>query len=558
MKRKAKHSLQTKASSRAASPGLLETTLAFATRHAMAGCLLLILIGSARIVSTYNVFNHTVDEPAHIACGMEWLSKGTYHYEDQHPPLSRIAVALAPWLAGEHSWGRPLMYMEGAAVLYTSGHYDRNLALARLGILPFFWIACLVVFLWARDAFGSLTALLAVLLFSTLPPILAHAGLATTDIALTAMFGATFYVLMRWLASPTLLRTALFGLVLGFAVLSKFSLLVFLPAAAAISALWYWGRDKTALAMLRTGLLRRLALFAAALAIAVVIVWAGYRFSYGHTHFGFSSPAPEFFNGIETVRKHNAEGNPSYLLGKRSMTGFWDYYPVLLAIKTPLGFLILLGIGAVLCLRDKRAALIVPLAFCAGIFLVAEFSRINIGLRHVLPLYLGFSIIAAFAAESMLKARTAWKPALAGLLIAWALVSSAAAHPDYIPYMNEIVTGPPENWVVDSDYDWGQDMKRLSARLRELGVPSLTFSPFIIAHLERVHGFPPLQNSDPTTPDPGWNAVSPSVWKLARMGLYDKKPNAVLWPDMATPRERVGTMLLYYFPPAQNAPGRQP
>lgn len=62
----------------------------------MAGCLLLIRIGSARIVSTYNVFNHTVDEPTHIACGMEWLSKGTSHYEDQHPPLSRIAVALGP------------------------------------------------------------------------------------------------------------------------------------------------------------------------------------------------------------------------------------------------------------------------------------------------------------------------------------------------------------------------------------------------------------------------------------------------------------------------------
>jgi hypothetical protein len=69
--------------------------------------------------------------------------------------------------------------------------------------------------------------------------------------------------------------------------------------------------------------------------------------------FGFSSPAPEFFNGIETVRKHNAEGNPSYLLGKRSMTGFWNYYPVLLAIKTPLGFLILLSIGTVLCLRTS-------------------------------------------------------------------------------------------------------------------------------------------------------------------------------------------------------------
>jgi hypothetical protein len=42
------------------------------------------------------------------------------------------------------------------------------------------------------------------------------------------------------------------------------------------------------------------------------------------------------------------------------------------------------------------------------------------------------------------------------------------------------------------------------------------------------------------------------------MGLYDKKPQAILWPDVATPRERVGTIPLYYFPPAQNSPAGQP
>jgi hypothetical protein len=36
-----------------------------------------ILVATLRIVATYPVFNHTVDEPTHIACGMEWLSKGS-------------------------------------------------------------------------------------------------------------------------------------------------------------------------------------------------------------------------------------------------------------------------------------------------------------------------------------------------------------------------------------------------------------------------------------------------------------------------------------------------
>jgi 4-amino-4-deoxy-L-arabinose transferase-like glycosyltransferase len=450
------------------------------------------------------------------------------------------------------------MYMEGAAILYTTGHYDRNLAFARLGILPFFWIACLAVFLWARHLFGPAVAALAVLLFSTLPPILAHAGLATTDMALAAMFGISFCLLLRWMGSPTLVRTGLFGVVLGLAVLSKFSLLVFLPAAAAFAAVWYAIRDRTSLAALRTGLARRLLLCAIVLAIAAVIVWSGYRFSFGPTHFGFAAPAPGFFSGIDSVRRHNASGHPSYLLGKRTMSGFWYYYPVVLSIKTPLGYLVLLVIGAVLCLRSKRADATIPLAFCAGIMLVTTFSRINIGVRHVLPLYLAFSIMAAYAAERMLKAREVWAPVLACLLIAWSVISSALAHPDYIPYFNEIVSGPPENWVVDSDLDWGQDMKRLSARLRELGAQRVSFSPLIVAHLERVHGFPPMQDNDPVNPDAGWNAISPTVWKTTRLGLYESHPEIVLWPDRTMPNERVGSILLYYFAPVRTPNAAQP
>ena len=62
--------------------------------------IVLTLVGVGRIVSTYHVFNQAYDETAHIACGMEWLDKGTFRMEPQHPPLPRVASALGPYLSG--------------------------------------------------------------------------------------------------------------------------------------------------------------------------------------------------------------------------------------------------------------------------------------------------------------------------------------------------------------------------------------------------------------------------------------------------------------------------
>src|SRR5579872_827466 len=77
----------------------------FLGKHARAIAIVAVLIGSARIVATYDVFNHTFDEPAHIACGMEWLDKGTYTWEAQHPPVARVATAIGPYLLGVRSQG---------------------------------------------------------------------------------------------------------------------------------------------------------------------------------------------------------------------------------------------------------------------------------------------------------------------------------------------------------------------------------------------------------------------------------------------------------------------
>jgi hypothetical protein len=288
----------------------------------------------------------------------------------------------------------------------------------------------------------------------------------------------------------------------------------------------------------------RLLPMAFAAVIACLIIWAGYRFSFDKV------PAPQLWAGIQEVRHHNAQGNPSYLLGSYNETGWWCYYEVALAVKTPLALLALAGVGAWLCWKRRLelSAYWIPLAFVIGILAVGAVSRINIGVRHVLPVYLALSVIAGVGAKWLWTSGGKARWVLAGLLL-WMIGSSALSHPDYLAYFNELGGDRPEKIIVDSDLDWGQDMKRLSARLREVGATEVAFNPLIVAHLEAVHGFPPINPIDPEQPSPGWNAVSLTVLKLNQLNVPGH-PEIRPWPELVPQQERVGKgVLLYYFPP---------
>ena len=314
---------------------------------------LLLVLAIARIVSTYHVFNQTDDEPAHLACGMEWLDQGKYHYEHQHPPLARVAVAIGPYLAGLRSARQEDMFQEGNTILYSGGLYFRNLSLARLGVLPFFILACVLVWLWSRRLFGNSAALAATLLFSTLPPILAHAGLATTDMAIsTFVFGAT-YAFALWLERPGWKQSVLFGLCVAMATLSKFSALLFLPVCLLVTLLLYLRAERPSIYQAS----RKIPSAVLVLTVAILVVWAGYRFSFGplapDVRVGnrppqtidrlvdhVSLPAPELFNGLAEVQFHNSVGHPAWLLGEYSNHGWWYFFPVVLAVKTPIAFIL--------------------------------------------------------------------------------------------------------------------------------------------------------------------------------------------------------------------------
>ncbi|HET7371889.1 MAG TPA: glycosyltransferase family 39 protein, partial [Gemmatimonadaceae bacterium] len=171
----------------------------------------LIALATVGVWSTARVFSGTVDEPAHFAAGMQWLTTGAYTYDLQHPPLGRIAAALGPFIHGERTRGAPGVFDEGAGLLGTGQHYVDTRANARHGEIAFFIVLAIVVWAWGRRLAGEFGAVLAVLFVVTNPNLLAHAGLATTDIACAATTTLALYVTVRWIDRPSWANTIVLG-----------------------------------------------------------------------------------------------------------------------------------------------------------------------------------------------------------------------------------------------------------------------------------------------------------------------------------------------------------
>ncbi len=514
-------------------------------RVSIVASLVFAVVGGVRVVSTYHVFNQTWDEPYSVSCGMEWLERGTYLRDPKHPPLGRIAAALPLYLKGVRGTGEPNAIIDGDSILGGPEVYRSRLTLARLGVLPFFFLACGVVWLWSYWSFGAsfgasfpaTTAAVAVLLFSAMPPVLGNAGIAMTDIALAATLPLAIYCFCRWLIEPSFAWSLGLGIATGLAVLSQFTTLIFFAVSAVLLAIaWRTSVSASDEPGVRIRLLR---LLAAGLATAVVI-WAGYRFSVAPL------PAKQFLVGLRDLWVHNEEGQWNSFLGERDMSGWFYYFPVLIAVKSPAAFLILLGSGFVFLVKGKRGAgwsSWTMALVAAGLILVGCLSRINLGLRHLLPIYVPLAGLAGFGAVQLFRSGRSARAACI-LLVGWCLVSSARAHPDYLAYFNEFADGSWGKFGVDSDLDYGQDLWRLSAACerRHLRNIWIAYSGTVPRHQMGTdwRGLPPDQ------PQTGWIAIS--IRKL-KLGLGDDL-DAYSWLEGFQPVERVGkSILLYYIPP---------
>lgn len=139
-----------------------------------------------RVASTYEVFSHTVDEPAHIAAGMQFFQNGRVEGDLVQAPLARLFVAAGPYLLALDETRGCRIDREEKMMQCAGERYWRTLAAARLGTLPFLGLLLTVVWRWGTRLAGPAEGLIAAALLANTPPVLAHAGLATTDIAAAA------------------------------------------------------------------------------------------------------------------------------------------------------------------------------------------------------------------------------------------------------------------------------------------------------------------------------------------------------------------------------------
>jgi hypothetical protein len=121
--------------------------------------------------------------------------------------------------------------------------------------------------------------------------------------------------------------------------------------------------------------------------------------------------------------------------------------------------------------RDRDWASAVPLVSALTMVAISLTVRVNLGVRLVLPVYPLLAIVAAQGMMHLVREQAGIAPrAIAGAALASAVFIAVRAHPDHLAYFNPLAGAHPENVLVDSNLDWGQDLYRLRDTLAARGV----------------------------------------------------------------------------------------
>lgn len=534
----------------------------------------LILLFGARCARTYRVFNDTTDESTHIAGGLEVWQEHRYAAEHQHPPLGRIVLGLPAYLAGlRQSEQQRRANLHELWKGSSPGFYWHTLTFARFGNLVYVPFLLIYVYRWARELYGTAAGLGAATLTSLCPNLLAHASLATIDFAAATTTFVSSYYFWRWSREDTPRNCVLAAVTFAIASLTKFSALFFVPVIGAgffiHAQLERLARPSISLRVL----LQRCALF---LGIYGCMIWAGYLFNVGPLppanippvpgtssqyiesaievatgHGRVPLPAPHLFRGALELLAHNAYGHPSYLLGRTSQYGWWYYFPVVLAVKTTLPMLLLVGIALLVYFAESGRVtvrgVLYPLLAASLILLICMTSRIDLGVRHILAIYPFLALIACSLFAGTEDGGGRKSPAIAIVafaLLAWHAAESVRAQPDYLAYFNQIARGREDHFLLDSNLDWGQDLERLRQYQERNHIGLLHLSYFGRTHPGEL-GMRGVEPFDIGATPSGWVAISRN--HIAGIGLGGHAPPS--WPRSHRPVEQIGkSILVYRFP----------
>ncbi len=526
------------------------------------------------IVSSHTALSQAFDEPAHLACGMEWLDHGTYVYETQHPPLSRIAGAFFPYWNGMHTQNAPDMWKEGNAILHSTGDYSAALALARRGMLVFFLLLVAVVALWAKLLYSREAAVAAVIALCGIPSVLAHAGFVATDLPFAATFCGSLLAFSWWLRRRDRIAAVTAGVSAGLALVTKFSFLVFYPICIAVLlGLEALDRRRTARPFrIEWRPVTRQA--AIALLAGFLVVWAVYRFelrplrdpserpysrvdalagsegllhdvAYGVLEWPYY-PLLSLGDGLGALADHVFRGHRQALFGELRFHGVWYYFPVMLGVRTPLPLMALVAAGAIFLIHSTSLpfARFEPLLCAATILLAALPSTLNLGVRYVLPIYPLLALVAGFAAAQLFRGGVA-KRALAVALLGMPLVVCAATRPDYLSYLNVLGSNRADMFLGAGDFGGNQSLYALRDELKRLRVDRITIGYHGSADISR-HDLPPFELLERYRPVAGWVVASR---KLLLDDLTSSPPYAgYRWLAAYEPVSRAGGFLIYHIP----------
>lgn len=469
----------------------------------------------------------TVDEVPHILAGYRYWQCGDFAINPEHPPLLKLLAAsplnFRAFIAPAVNCGlRPTTKLDGLLdgfLFLAKNGADSIVIPARVAASLMSLLLALLVFFAAREMFGRAIALAALALFVFEPNIIAHGSLVTTDMAVSAGFFAAVYALYRYRKSPSVIRFLIVGFGVGLTLAAKHSGILVVPILfLLLTADVFLFRKTEIRTRLSRQVFRQAAVFAGILFVGFVLLWASYGFRYyalpnstesvllneilppvtdftnpksflKQTARTFAQILPEsYVVGFADVMATNSR--PMILFGELYPTGKWFYFPVAFLIKTSVALLVLLSFGLLNFKlyreypREVLFLLLPPLVY----FAFSLTSEMNIGVRHLLPVYAFFIVIAAAGACALVRKYQIALYILIVLLIFHAAATVRTA-PNYIAFANDFWGGTnnTHRLLADSNVEWGQNLKLVNQYLAAEKINDCWFANYGGGELARIN-----------------------------------------------------------------------
>jgi hypothetical protein len=475
----------------------------------------------------------TWDEDDHIFAGYMSWKQADFGLNPEHPPLVKLIAAI-PLLnmplnvpVVQDRTFKHEAFLDGKDFLFKN-NADAILFRARMAVSFFTLLLALLVFLAAQEMFGTGAGFIALALLAFDPNLLAHGAVVSTDAGLSCFMFAAVYAFYRYVKMPSAWRLIVVGLATGLALAAKHTGILLFPMLLllAVAEVVRGKRTSDIQGGLQPSAAKRARQLAIALivvsAMAVTILWGAYGFRYQARAEGrqMNPTLNEFVQGLsrphevrllQTVARFHllpesyiygladvrimSDFYTSFLLGKVYPHGVWFYFPVAFAIKSSLSFLLFLLI-TIWAIASRRLTawreiifLTIPPIFHLA---VAMSAGMNIGVRHILPMYLFLSVLIGGAFWRLIQRNRSWAYVVVALLIFQAF-STSRAFPAYIAYANELWGGPAHvhELLSDSNSDWGQQLNDVRRYLDHHNIKDCWFIYFAEGVVDaRYYGIP--------------------------------------------------------------------